>query len=127
MDNWLLPKITDYWDWTKNSLEKYAMEIMTASPEVRATSLNAIPAECLPVVGSERETKSTCRVRFSVGVRSSHTRKAVGEVMEVGYAVFCCARPQGLPVRRVSDIAWGIGLIAEHCFWSDLKPFQRLA
>ena len=40
MDNWLLPKITDYWDWTQNSLEKYAMEIMTASPEVRARSLS---------------------------------------------------------------------------------------
>lgn len=42
MDNWLLPKITDYWDWTRDSLEKYAVEIMMASPEVRAASLSAI-------------------------------------------------------------------------------------
>src|SRR6266705_6642089 len=42
MDNWFLPKITDYWDWTRNSLEKYAMEITMASPEVRAKSLHAI-------------------------------------------------------------------------------------
>jgi len=42
MENWLLPKITDYWDWTRDSLEKYALEIMAASPEVRAKSLGAI-------------------------------------------------------------------------------------
>ena len=42
MDNWFLPKITDYWDWTRDSLEKYAAEIMMASPEVRAKSLSAI-------------------------------------------------------------------------------------
>lgn len=42
MDNWLLPKITDYWDWTRDSLEKYALEIMMESPEARAKSLGAI-------------------------------------------------------------------------------------
>jgi hypothetical protein len=37
-----LPKITDYWDWTRDSLEKFSLEITMASPEVRAASLNAI-------------------------------------------------------------------------------------
>jgi hypothetical protein len=41
MDNWFLPKITDYWDWTQDSLEKYVAERM-ASPEVRAKSSSAI-------------------------------------------------------------------------------------
>ena len=31
MDNWLLPKITDYWDWTRDSLEKFSLEITMAS------------------------------------------------------------------------------------------------
>jgi hypothetical protein len=42
MDDWFLPKITDYWDWTRDSLEKYAMEITAANSEVRAKSLHAI-------------------------------------------------------------------------------------
>jgi hypothetical protein len=42
MDNWLLPKITDYWDWTRDSLEKFSLEITMASPEVRVSSLSAI-------------------------------------------------------------------------------------
>ena len=42
MKDWFLPKITDYWDWTRDSLEKFSLEIMMASPEVRAASLSAI-------------------------------------------------------------------------------------
>jgi hypothetical protein len=42
MHNWLLSKITDYWDSKRDSIEKYASEITTASPEVRANSLDAI-------------------------------------------------------------------------------------
>jgi hypothetical protein len=42
MDNWFLPKITDYWDWTRDSLEEYSLKIMVASPEAQVKSLNAI-------------------------------------------------------------------------------------
>jgi hypothetical protein len=44
MQNWFLPKITDYWDWTRGSLEKFSLEIVAASPEARIQHISAIRA-----------------------------------------------------------------------------------
>ncbi|HEV2325014.1 MAG TPA: hypothetical protein VGS10_13775 [Terracidiphilus sp.] len=42
MQNWFLPEITDYWDWTQGSLERFSLEIMMADPGSRAAMLGAI-------------------------------------------------------------------------------------
>lgn len=39
---WYLPKITDYWDWSADSVEKYSLEIMVAAPEIQPLILDAI-------------------------------------------------------------------------------------
>lgn len=42
LQNWLLPKICDYWDSTRSSVEKFSLEIAMAPPEVRTSHLACI-------------------------------------------------------------------------------------
>lgn len=42
MQEWFLPKITDYWDWKSNALEKFSLELMVAEPTARDQQLSII-------------------------------------------------------------------------------------
>ncbi len=42
MKNWFLPKITDYWDWTQESIKNFSLEIMAVSPKDRMQQYSAI-------------------------------------------------------------------------------------
>jgi hypothetical protein len=82
---WFLPKITDYWDWTRDSIEKYSLEIMAAAPETQQLQLDAIRAaitEHVKVLLPERTLLDVLMIVVDDLYKSGNKAKISGSAFE---------------------------------------------